>query len=78
MTAAKVIDEIKHLPREEQSEVIQFAFELARRNKLSAPAVEKARRYQSDPQSITELREQYSEKVCERTLELNREFPIAE
>ncbi len=36
MTAAKVIDEIKHLPPDEQAEVIQFAFELARNRQLSA------------------------------------------
>jgi hypothetical protein len=30
MTATKVIEEIKHLPPAEQSQVIQFAFELAR------------------------------------------------
>lgn len=30
MTATGVIEEIKHLPRVEQSRVIQFAFELAR------------------------------------------------
>ena len=36
MTAAKVIDEIKQLPPGEQAEVIQFAFELARRRQLSA------------------------------------------
>ncbi len=36
MTAAKVIDEIKQLPPVEQAEVIQFAFELARRRQLSA------------------------------------------
>ena len=30
MTAAKVIDEIKHLPPDEQAEVVQFAIELAR------------------------------------------------
>ena len=35
MTAAKVIDEIKHLPPQEQAEVIQFAFELARSRQLS-------------------------------------------
>lgn len=35
MTAAKVIEEIKHLPREEQTQVIQFAFELARERQLS-------------------------------------------
>jgi len=35
MTAAKVIEEIRHLPREEQSRVIEFAFELARQRQLS-------------------------------------------
>ena len=30
MTAAKVIEEIKHLPPVEQEEVVQFAIELAR------------------------------------------------
>jgi hypothetical protein len=35
MTAAKVIEEIKHLPREEQRRVLEFAFELARERQLS-------------------------------------------
>ncbi len=35
MTAANVIEDIKHLPRAEQSRVIQFAFELARERQLS-------------------------------------------
>ncbi|HKQ38764.1 MAG TPA: hypothetical protein VJ063_11850 [Verrucomicrobiae bacterium] len=35
MTAARVIEEIKQMPREEQSEVIRFAFELARARQLS-------------------------------------------
>jgi hypothetical protein len=34
MTATGVIEEIKHLPRAEQSQVIQFAFELARQRQL--------------------------------------------
>ena len=34
MTAQGVIEEIKHLPRTEQSRVIQFAFELARERQL--------------------------------------------
>ncbi len=34
VTAAKVIDEILHLPREEQSRVLEFAFELARKRQL--------------------------------------------
>jgi isocitrate/isopropylmalate dehydrogenase len=35
MTAAEVIEEIMHLPREEQSRVLEFAFELARERQLS-------------------------------------------
>ena len=34
MTAAKVIEEIMALPREEQSRVVEFAFELARKRQL--------------------------------------------
>jgi len=34
MTAAKVIEEIMHLPRDEQSQVLEFAFELARKRQL--------------------------------------------
>jgi hypothetical protein len=34
MTATNVIEEIKHLPRAEQSRVIQFALELARERQL--------------------------------------------
>ena len=36
VTAAKVIEEIKHLPPSEQVEVIQFAVELARSRQLTA------------------------------------------
>ncbi len=35
MTAEKVIEEIKQLPREEQSRVLEFTFELARQRQLS-------------------------------------------
>lgn len=35
MTAAKVIEEIKQLPREEQSRVLEFTVELARQRQLS-------------------------------------------
>lgn len=35
MTAAKVIEEILHLPREEQTRVLEFAFELARKRQRS-------------------------------------------
>ena len=36
MTATKVIEDILHLPREEQSRVLEFAFQLARRRQLSS------------------------------------------
>jgi len=35
VTAAKVIEEILHLPREEQSRVLDFALELKRKRQLS-------------------------------------------
>jgi hypothetical protein len=35
MTAAKVIEEIIHLPREEQSRVLEFALEIKRKRQLS-------------------------------------------
>ena len=35
MTAAKVIEDLLHLPREEQSRVLEFAFQLARKRQLS-------------------------------------------
>lgn len=35
MTAATVIEEIKLLPREEQAQVLEFAFDLARARQLS-------------------------------------------
>lgn len=35
MTASDVTDEIKHLPRAEQSRVLHFAFALARERQLS-------------------------------------------
>ena len=35
MTAAEVIDEILHLPRDEQSRVLDFALELKRQRQLS-------------------------------------------
>lgn len=59
MTAAKVIDVIEHLPPNEQAEVIQFAFELARRRQLSAHELgEMADRLaeSNDPAEITRLK----------------------
>ena len=59
MTAAKVIEEIEHLPPSEQAKVIQFAFELARRRQLSAQELgEMADRLadSDDPAEITRLK----------------------
>lgn len=39
MTASAVIEEIKQMPRAEQSRVLQFAFELARERQLSGEAL---------------------------------------
>lgn len=39
MTATAVIEEIKQLPRDEQSRVIQFVNELARKRQLSGEAL---------------------------------------
>jgi hypothetical protein len=39
MTAEKVIEQIQNLPREEQSRVVQFAFELARSRQLSGAEI---------------------------------------
>lgn len=35
MTAAEVIEEIMHLPRDEQSRVLEFALDLQRKRQLS-------------------------------------------
>ena len=50
MTAAKVIEEIKHLGPNEQAEVIQFAVELARRRQLT-------------PQELGELADRLAEST---------------
>jgi hypothetical protein len=59
MTATNVIEEIKHLPRAEQSRVIQFAIELARKRqspgkKLSALAQRMAD--SDDPAEVEKLK----------------------
>jgi hypothetical protein len=61
MTAAGVIEEIKQLPRAEQSRVIQFAFELARERQLSGDRLsELAQRLadSKDPVETQKLREE--------------------
>ena len=59
MTAAKVIEEIIHLPREEQSRVLQFAFELARKRQLSGkelPALAPRMVDSDDPAEVEKLK----------------------
>ena len=61
MTANGVIEEIKQLPREEQSRVIRFAFELARERQLPGSKLsELAQRMTDtkDPVEAQELRDQ--------------------
>lgn len=60
MTATGVIEEIKQLPRAEQSRVIQFALELARQRQLSGDKLsELAERMadSNDPAEAKKLRE---------------------
>jgi hypothetical protein len=59
VSAAKVIDEIRHLPPGEQAEVIQFTFELARSRQLSGKELgELANRLSEsdDPAEIARLK----------------------
>ena len=59
MTAAKVIEEIMHLPREEQSRVLEFALELARKRQLSGKELtELAKRMveSNDPAEVERLK----------------------
>ena len=61
MTATGVIEEIKHLPRAEQSRVIQFAFELARERQLSGVKLSGLARRMADakdPAEAQKLREE--------------------
>ena len=44
----------------------------------SAEIVAKTRSVQAAAGWLNELREQYTKEVCERTLEVNEQFPIAE
>ena len=60
MTASAVIEEIEQLPPEEQSRVIQYALELARRRQLTGKELgELAQRMvnSDDPAEVQKLRE---------------------
>ncbi|HEY2329437.1 MAG TPA: hypothetical protein VGI63_06445 [Verrucomicrobiae bacterium] len=61
MTATAVIEEIKHLPREEQSRVIQFAMQLASKRPLSGEelgALTKQMVEAKDPAEAERLKEE--------------------
>jgi isocitrate/isopropylmalate dehydrogenase len=57
MTATAVIKEIKHLPRAEQSRVIQFAFELARERQLPGKKLSGVARRMADADSSAEAKQ---------------------
>jgi isocitrate/isopropylmalate dehydrogenase len=50
-----VIEEIKQLPREEQSRVLEFAFELARKRQLSGKELSALAQRMVDSQDPTEV-----------------------
>lgn len=59
MTAAGVIEEIKHLPRAEQAQVIQFALDLARARQLPGKELSKLAQRMAesdDPSEIERLK----------------------
>ena len=61
MTAAAVIEEIKHLPRAEQSRVIKFAFELASERQLTGKELSELAQRMADsdnPAEVKKLREE--------------------
>lgn len=62
MTAAGVIEEIKHLPRAEQSQVIQFAFELARERQLSGDKLSALAQRMADSKDPAEV-QQLSDEI---------------
>lgn len=54
MSAQQVIEEIKHLPRAEQSRVIQFAFELAAQRQLSGKQLSELAQQMADADNPAE------------------------
>ena len=61
MSAQQVIEEIKHLPRAEQSRVIKFAFELASERQLSGKKLSKLAQRMADsdnPAEVQQLRDE--------------------
>ncbi|HVU26829.1 MAG TPA: hypothetical protein VHG71_03740 [Verrucomicrobiae bacterium] len=62
MTAIAVIEEIKHLPREEQSRVIQFVNELVRSRPLSGEELGKLAKQLVETKDLAEA-SQLQEKI---------------
>jgi hypothetical protein len=61
VTAARIIDEIKHLPQDEQSAVIQFVRELDQARQLSGKELAQlAERmvYSADPAEVQQLKDE--------------------
>ena len=61
MTAAKIIDEIKHLPRDEQAVVIDFVRELEQSQQMSGKQLaelDERMVYSSDPAEVQRLKEE--------------------
>jgi len=61
MSANQVIEEIKHLPRAEQSRVLQFAFELARERQLPGNQLSELAQQMADasnPAEVKKLRDE--------------------
>ena len=56
MSASDVIEEIKHLPRAEQSRVLQFAFELARERQLPGKQLSELAQRMADSNDPTEAK----------------------
>jgi hypothetical protein len=67
ITAAKVIDEILHLPREEQSRVLEFAFDLARKRQLPGKelsALAQRMVNTDDPAEVERLKSEITHGFC--------------
>jgi len=61
VTATTVIEEIKHLPRDEQSQVIRFAIELARERQISGAELSQLAQRMADtndPDEAKKLRDE--------------------
>jgi len=67
VTAAEGIEEIKHLHRDEQSQVVQFAFDLARDRQMSGEELAVLAQQlldAKDPADANRLREEMTRGFC--------------